>query len=67
MKELLKPKGKLVGLLFNAPLNTDRPPFGGDKKEYLGLFKTYFNSVKINHAFNSIPSRHGRELFIMIA
>jgi len=47
MKELLKPKGKLVGLLFNAPLNTDRPPFGGDKKEYLRLFKNYFNSVKI--------------------
>lgn len=66
MKELLKPKGKLVGLLFNAPLNTDRPPFGGDKKEYLRLFKNYFNSVKINDSFNSIPSRQGREFFIMM-
>lgn len=34
--ELLKPKGKLVGLLFNIPLNTTHPPFGGN--EYVKQF-----------------------------
>ena len=38
MNQLLRPNGKLVGLLFNIPLNKDRPPFGGTKKNiYLVL------------------------------
>ncbi|MDG1475997.1 MAG: methyltransferase domain-containing protein, partial [Vicingaceae bacterium] len=36
--QLLKPKGKIVGLMFNAPLNEDKPPFGGSVQEY----QTYF-------------------------
>ncbi len=40
MSELLNAKGKLVGLLFNVPLNEGHPPFGGDKKEYINLCRT---------------------------
>jgi thiopurine S-methyltransferase len=34
MHQLLKNKGKLVGVLFNDELNSDKPPFGGNKEEY---------------------------------
>ena len=33
--ELLIPKGQLTGLLFNDTLNDDKPPFGGNKEEYI--------------------------------
>lgn len=66
MKELLKPNGKLIGLLFDAELNKDTPPFGGNKLEYEKLFKKYFNSVKIEKTSESILPRLGKELFIEI-
>jgi len=62
--ELLLPKGKLVGLLFNVPLHKDRPPFGGNKKEYEKLFPQYFNIKKLEGCYNSFGNRKGRELFI---
>ena len=52
MKELLKPNGKLVGLLFNAPLNNDKPPFGGSSLEYLGYFQPHFDNVYMKNCFN---------------
>ncbi len=61
---LLKPKGRLVGLLFDAPLNKDVPPFGGSKEEYLNYFRPYFAFDTFEPAYNSIPQRAGRELFI---
>jgi thiopurine S-methyltransferase len=64
MHELLKPKGTLVGLLFNVPLYTDRPPFGGHKKEYVRYFKTYFEIQKMEACYNSFYNRQGRELFV---
>jgi len=66
MAELLKPKGKLVGLLFDAPLNSDRPPFGGTKEAYLPLFRPYFNFHTFGRCYNSIGPRQGRELFIQL-
>ncbi len=63
MHQLLKPKGKLVGLLFNIPLNNDKPPFGGNKEEYISLFEEKFKIEKMETAYNSIPSRAGNELF----
>ena len=42
--QLLKEGGKLVGLLFDAPLNTEHPPFGGSKTEYLNYFPPSFNN-----------------------
>ena len=66
MHELLKPNGKLVGLLFDDPLNEDRPPFGGSKSEYKEYFDPYFNIKVLETAYNSINSRNGRELFMIL-
>jgi len=63
MHELLKPNGKLVGLLFDAKLNENHPPFGGNKKEYKAYFEPYFTVEIMENAFNSIASRAGMELF----
>jgi thiopurine S-methyltransferase len=64
MASLLKPKGRLVGLLFDAPLNNDVPPFGGTKQEYIAYFRPYFALETFELAYNSIAPRSGRELFI---
>jgi SAM-dependent methyltransferase len=66
IQQLLKPKGKLIGLLFNVPLNTNKPPFGGNKEEYLQYFKSYFNIKKMETCYNSFGNRKGRELFITL-
>jgi SAM-dependent methyltransferase len=66
IQQLLKPKGKLIGLLFNVPLNTNKPPFGGNKEEYLQYFKSYFNIKKMETCYNSFGNRKGRELFIKL-
>jgi hypothetical protein len=64
--KILKPKGKLTGLLFNDELNTDKPPFGGFKEEYELLFAKYFNFKTMETAYNSINPRANRELFIIL-
>ena len=66
MHQLLKAKGKLVGVLFNIPLNVDKPPFGGNEKEYRSLFEEKFIIEKMETAYNSIPQRAGNELFIKL-
>ena len=65
MHALLKPNGKLVGLLFNDVLNTDKPPFGGNKEEYEKLFTPYFHLTVFEPCYNSIKPRANRELFII--
>lgn len=62
--DLLLEKGKLVGLLFNIPLNKDHPPFGGSKEEYRSLFDPYFDLEVLDISYNSIPERSSNELFI---
>lgn len=64
MHSLLKPSGKIVGLLFDDVLNNDKPPFGGNAKEYTTYFNDLFNIHIYEKAYNSIPPRDGRELFI---
>ncbi len=66
MYDLLAPKGKLVGLLFNCELNTEHPPFGGFKDEYEKLFSSYFNIKTMETSYNSIEPRKNRELFIIL-
>jgi SAM-dependent methyltransferase len=66
MVELLKPSGKLVGLLFNIPLNEDKPPYGGSLEAYRELFLKYFKIEKMEPAYNSIPPRAGNEVFISL-
>ena len=64
--ELLYNNGKIVGLLFNVPLNTDKPPFGGNRTEYLDYFKPHFEILLLETSYNSHSARSGRELFIMV-
>lgn len=62
--KLLKPGGKLIGLLFNHHFNSEFPPFGGTKEEYLQIFSKYFEVKEMDLAYNSIKPSMGRELFI---
>ena len=64
--DLLNPAGKIVGLLFDAPLNEDHPPYGGDAKEYNSYFTPYFKIETMEPAYNSIAPRAGRELFVRL-
>lgn len=66
MNELLNDNGKLVGLLFDAELNTDHPPFGGNKMEYINYFEPYFNIEIMEPCYNSYHNRKGMELFIKL-
>jgi thiopurine S-methyltransferase len=65
MSELMKPKGKLVGLLFDFPLTQDGPPFGGSKEEYITRFSDNFNLKTLESSYNSIKPRAGKELFFI--
>ena len=66
MHQLLKPIGKLMGLLFNCKLNENFPPFGGSKEEYGKHFDPYFDFEVFEESYNSIKPRAGRELFILL-
>jgi len=63
---LLNKTGQIIGLLFDAPLNETRPPFGGSKAEYLHYFKPYFDVSLMEVCYNSHQTRAGRELFIRL-
>ncbi|WP_374548894.1 SAM-dependent methyltransferase [Flavobacterium sp.] len=63
--ELLQPKGKIIGLLFQFPLTEDGPPFGGSESEYIKLFSDNFKIKTLETAYNSIKPREGRELFFI--
>lgn len=62
--DLLKPNGRLVGLLFNHEFENDSPPYGGSEEEYQRLFNPFFFIKQLSTADNSIKPRAGRELFI---
>lgn len=66
VSSLLVKGGKLVGLLFDIPLNTAHPPFGGDANEYLQLFSETFKVEVLERCYNSISSRRGKELFVIL-
>jgi methyl halide transferase len=66
MSELLRPQGRLVGLLFDAAFESG-PPFGGSKAEYVTLFAPHFSILKMEACYNSVPPRAGRELFFMLS
>lgn len=66
MKELLKPGGKLVGLLFTSVPNEEGPPFAGTLEEYRALFWPHFTIEKMEPCMNSIKPRAGRELFFSL-
>ncbi|MCB0661460.1 MAG: methyltransferase domain-containing protein [Saprospiraceae bacterium] len=63
MKDLLRPGGRLVGLLFASVFDRPGPPFGGTKAEYLALFSPHFDIIQMEITDLSIPPRMGNELF----
>lgn len=65
MHDLLKPGGKLVGLLFNRVFEGG-PPFGGSASEYQNLFIQQWNIKTLEPCYNSIPPRAGNELFFIV-
>ena len=65
MQQLLKPAGKLVGVLFNKHFEGG-PPFGGSESEYRALFQPYFTIEIMEECYNSIPPRKATELFIRL-
>lgn len=65
MFQLLKPGGKLVGVLFNREF-VGGPPFGGNSEEYEGYFSPYFKIEKIEPCYNSVSPRQGTELFVIL-
>ncbi|APF19261.1 Methyltransferase type 12 [Caldithrix abyssi DSM 13497] len=68
MHELLKPGGKLAGVLYDFPLDAENPdpPFGGSLEEYLTYFKPLFQIKTFERCYNSHPRRQGRELFMIL-
>lgn len=67
--DLLKPGGKLAGVLFDdtfADKDPEEPPFGGTKEEYLGYFEPLFKVKAFESAYNSIEPRAGREFFMIL-
>lgn len=64
MAALLKPGGKIAGLLFASEFEKAGPPFGGTAKEYREIFNPYFDIEYMEICNNSIPPRQGNELFI---
>ncbi len=64
MAEIIRPGGHLFGLLFNFPLTSEGPPYGGSVKEYLELFEPHFSIYKMERCYNSIKPRAGKEIFI---
>lgn len=65
MHEIVNPKGKIAGLLFDFPLTEEGPPYGGSKEEYLSLFSEKFTIKTIERAHNSIKPRQNKELFFI--
>ena len=63
MHQLLAPKGKIAGLLFNREFE-EGPPFGGNKVEYINLFSGAFTILKMDVCTNSVRPRANSELFI---
>lgn len=64
MHKLLVPGGVLTGVLFDDPLNTDNPPYGGNAEEYRQLFGHRFPELTLAPCHNSIAPRAGRELWL---
>lgn len=63
--KLLKPGGRIAGVLFASEFKKEGPPFGGSKKEYLDLFSRLFQIQVLEACYNSIPPRMDNELFFI--
>jgi SAM-dependent methyltransferase len=64
MHTLLRPGGKLIGLLFDRDF-IGGPPFGGHETEYRQLLEKKFRIRTLAPCYNSISPRAGSELFFI--
>lgn len=64
MQQLLRPAGRLTGLLFDRDF-PGGPPFGGHKEEYKKLLEKRFRIHTLEPCYNSIRPRQGTELFLI--
>lgn len=63
--ELLNKNGRIAGVLFNEHFGfVDHPPYLGNEKEYLQLFKPYFDILRMEPCTISIQPRLGNELLV---
>jgi methyl halide transferase len=62
--DLLRPGGKVAGLLFDRDFPCG-PPFGGNKEEYRQLLEKRFTLKTLQPCYNSIGPRAGTELFFI--
>ncbi|MFT4525085.1 MAG: SAM-dependent methyltransferase [Bacteroidia bacterium] len=67
MRDLLGLNGKLVGVMFNHPLEEKGPPWGGNEEMYRGIFKPNFDSINIKPCLNSIEPRQGSEYWVELS
>lgn len=65
MHQLLRPGGRLAGVLFDRPFDGG-PPFGGSRAEYEQLFSRYFRIKTLAPCYNSIGPRAGTEVFVIL-
>jgi thiopurine S-methyltransferase len=64
MANLLKPKGKIAGVMFNREFESG-PPFSGSIDEYNKSFGELFNIKTLEECYNSIEPRKGSEVFVI--
>ena len=64
MYQLLRPGGKLAGLLFDRTFN-EGPPFGGSQSAYQTLLEKKFRIRTMAPCYNSVKPRAGTELFFI--
>ncbi len=62
--KMIRPGGKLAGLLFGVNFDSPDPPFGGHAEAYTQLFEPYFHILQMDIEKESIEPRAGNELFI---
>ncbi len=64
MHDLLKPNGRLAGILFGIVFPFAGPPFGGAVEEYRALFETVFSHVRLELCELSVKPRLGSEWWV---
>ena len=61
---ILRPGGRLAGVLFAHPFPFQGPPFGGTQEKYRSLFSASFRILQLEISPYSIAPRLGNEYFI---